>query len=426
MKGPVSARPFGVAELPEGRHAVVVDLGDAVFDLAAAGRCGILDSAVEPSVLAAASLNPLLEAGPAAWRALGAAVDALVDGGRVPEACLRRLEEVHLCCPVQVADYVDGYGGLYHATNLGRMLRPGSEPLLPNWRHLPVAYHGRAGTVTVSGSGVSRPTGPVLVAGEPVLQPTAMLDIELEVGYVIGVPSRPGNPVTTTAAADHVFGVVLVNDWSARDIQSFEYQPLGPYLAKSFATTMSAWVMPYEALRPSLVGGLAAEQEPEPAPSLRLGGPAALDLELEVLLQSQRMRSAGLPPAVVSRVRHAEAMYWSMPQQLAHATVNGASLRVGDLFASGTVSGPDPRSQGGSLMELTWGGTRPLVLPGGEERSFLEDGDRVVLRGWCHGPGGWVELGPVDDLVRAAHVPEDRASATSRRGGARALLPPGR
>lgn len=427
---------YGVAVLADGTTAVVVADGDHVLDLSAAGRAGLLDVELAPAVLAASSLNPLLAAGPDRWRALGAAVDALRAAGvALPSTVRLHRHRLRLRCPVDVADYVDGYGGLHHAVNMGRILRPDGDPLLPNWRHLPVAYHGRAGTITAGGAGVRRPRSQLLVDGRPRLQATARLDVELEVGYVVGVAAA--GPVDVDHAADHVFGVVLVNDWSARDIQAFEYQPLGPYLGKSFATTISPWVTPFDAVRPHLVPGLAAAQDPDPPPYLRSVRPALPDLYLEILIQSAAMRAGGLEPVVVSRVRHAEAMYWSMPQQLAHATVNGATLRVGDLFASGTVSGPDPRRQGGSFMELTWGGTEPLELPAGEQRRFVEDGDRVILRGWCGGDtDARVRLGDVDDVVLPARRAVDESDAAEpgasgrreehRRGEDCALLPPAR
>jgi fumarylacetoacetase len=284
--------------------------------------------------------------------------------------------------PVRVGDYVDGYGGIHHAVNMGRIFRPDTEPLAPNWRHMPVAYHGRAGTVVVSGTPIARPRGQVADGAGAVLAPTARLDVELEVGMVVGIGNAPGCPVDVSHALDHIFGLVLLNDWSARDVQAFESQPLGPFLGKSFATSVSAWVVPLDAVRPFLVAGLTAHQDPEPPSYLQPAEPAVPDLHLQVLLSTAAMARAGSAPAVISEVRFAEAMYWSMAQQLAHATVNGASTRPGDLFGSGTASGPDPRTNGGSLLELTWGGRDPLELPGGELRTFLEDGDTVTLRGW--------------------------------------------
>jgi fumarylacetoacetase len=271
--------------------------------------------------------------------------------------------------PFAVADYVDFYSSLEHATNLGRLFRPDADPLLPNWRHLPVGYHGRAGSVVVSGTPVRRPQGQSLPPGgdAPVFGPSQRLDFELELGFVVGTGSRLGEPVPPSAFGDHVFGVVLVNDWSARDLQAWEYQPLGPFLGKSFATSISAWVTPLALLDDRRVD--PPPQEPEPLPHLRTDEAWALDLPLEVELNG----------SVISR-GNARGLYWTMPQQLAHATSNGASIRRGDLMASGTISGAERGSEG-SLIELTLNGREPLRLADGGERAFLEDGDEVVLRG---------------------------------------------
>jgi fumarylacetoacetase len=276
--------------------------------------------------------------------------------------------------PVDVVDYVDFYSSIYHATNLGRILRPDSEPLLPNWRHLPVAYHGRSRTVVVSGTPITRPEGlvPDPVDGVPRLTPTRALDIELEVGFLVGGP--PTACIPPDHADRHVFGVVLLNDWSARDIQGYEYQPLGPHLAKSFATTISPWVVTLDALRPFLVE--PPEQDPEPDPYLRAALPWGLDLNLSVELNGQLIAGTNF-----------SHMYWTFAQQLAHMTVNGAPAGAGDLFGSGTVSGPT-KAERGSLVELTWRGAEPLELPDGTVRTFLEDGDTVTLRGWCGGQDG--------------------------------------
>jgi fumarylacetoacetase len=322
------------------------------------------------------SLNGLFARGLAAWEdALGRAQGH--DGPRVS------LSGATLHLPFAVADYVDFYSSLEHATNMGRMFRPDQEPLLPNWRRLPVGYHGRAGTVVVSGTDVVRPRGQVKPpdADEPVFRPSARLDVELELGFVVGVRSRLGEPVPVEAFADHVFGVVLVNDWSARDLQAWEYVPLGPFLGKSFQTSISAWVTPLALLEPARAE--APPQDPPPLPHLAGGRDWALDIELELELNG----------AVVSR-GNARTLYWTMPQQLAHATSNGASLRTGDLMASGTISGPERGSEG-SLIELARNGAEPLVLPDGSERSFLEDGDEVVLRGRA----GEIELGEVRGRV---------------------------
>ena len=316
------------------------------------------------------------------WEDTVARVDELVAAGTE----LVPLADATSRLPFEVADYVDFYSSLEHATNLGRLFRPDAEPLLPNWRHLPVGYHGRAGTVVVSETPVVRPSGQVKPPQDesPRHGPSRRLDIELELGFVVGVGSRLGEPVPASAFRDHVFGVVLVNDWSARDIQAWEYQPLGPFLGKSFATSIGAWVTPLALLEDRFVP--AREQDPEPLPYLRAEGRWSLDLDLEVELSG----------TVVSRT-NARGLYWTMPQQLAHATVNGASLRTGDLFASGTISGTEPDSAG-SLIELTWNGERPVRLADGTERTFLEDGDEVVLRGRA----GEVELGEVRGTIRPA------------------------
>jgi fumarylacetoacetase len=310
------------------------------------------------------SLDELLPQGRGAWeRATEEAMAAADAGDVIP------LADVQPLLPFTVADYVDFYSSLEHATNVGRMFRPDSEPLLPNWRHLPVGYHGRAGTVVVSGTPVRRPHGQSepTDAEAPSVGPSRRLDVELELGFVVGMPSAHGEPVAASAFREHVFGVVLVNDWSARDIQAWEYVPLGPFLGKSFATSISAWVTPLALLDEQRVP--AREQDPEPLPYLRVEGHWALDVSLEVVLNG----------TVVSR-GNARGLYWTMPQQLAHLTSNGASIRTGDLMASGTISGPERGSEG-SLLELTLNGQEPLQLADGSERTFLEDGDEVVLRG---------------------------------------------
>ena len=301
---------------------------------------GALTLDAHPAWFRAPSLNRFMAAGPDAWESVAEQLET---------ADLERaaLYDPALALPVEVADYVDFYASIHHAANVGRLFRP-DNPLLPNWRHLPIAYHGRAGTVVPSGTAVTRPAGQL---GEGRFGPSERLDFELELAFVIGVGSTLGEPVPAADAAKHVFGVTLLNDWSARDIQAWEYQPLGPFLGKSFATSISPWVTPLA----DLARTAAPPQDPEPLPYLRVDGDWALDLQLEAVLNSE----------VVTRAPFATAMYWTMPQFVAHATVNGASLRTGDLLASGTVSGPEP-GQEGSLLEK-----------GGP---FLADGDEVVLR----------------------------------------------
>jgi fumarylacetoacetase len=311
----------------------------------------------------ATSLNALMAAGPEAWRQARGRIEEGREVGDVGE-----VGDAALGMPIEVADYVDFYSSLHHATNLGRMFRPDAEPLLPNWRWLPVGYHGRAGTVVPSGTPVRRPNGQHRrIEGHAVaVGPSQRLDIELEAGFVIGTPSTMGEPVPIEQALDHVFGMVLVNDWSARDIQAWEYQPLGPFLGKSFATSISRWVVPLDELAGRLVPG--EPQDPPPLPYLA-EDPWAYDIALTVELNG----------AVIAR-SNARYLYWSIAQQIAHLTVNGASLRTGDLLATGTISGPE-RGERGSLIELSWNGEEPIELPDGSTRTFLEDGDEVVLRG---------------------------------------------
>ena len=314
----------------------------------------------EVADLGPGSLDELLPQGRDAW-------ERATERAFAAEATLS-LDDVEPRLPFTVADYVDFYSSLEHATNLGRMFRPDAEPLLPNWRHLPVGYHGRAGTVVVSGTQIRRPQGQAKPpdADAPAFGPSRRLDIELELGFVVGVRSRLGEPVPTSAFRDHVFGLVLVNDWSARDIQAWEYVPLGPFLGKSFATSISAWVTPLSLLEDRRVA--PPPQEPEPLRYLRAEGDWAFDLPLEVELNGETIARG-----------NARGLYWTMPQQLAHATSNGASVRTGDLMASGTISGAERGSEG-SFIELTRNGAEPLRLADGSERTFLEDGDEVVLR----------------------------------------------
>lgn len=377
--------PAGQASGPR----VGARIGDYVLDLATA-------SVTEDfaHLFSHPTMNPLLEAGPGVWSQVRAwLVDSLTDQARRPEIepHLRPLAAVTLQLPIEVADYVDFYASIEHASNVGRIFRPDAEPLLPNWRHLPVGYHGRAGTVVVSGTSIRRPQGQSTrpQAGHPAFGPSRRLDIEAELGYVVGVPSPLGEPVSTSKFAEHVFGVTGLNDWSARDIQAWEYVPLGPFLGKSFATSISAWVTPLAALENARVD--LPGQDPEPLPYLRVGPGAGYDIDVEVEINGD----------VVSRPPYS-AMYWSPAQMLAHMTVNGASLRTGDLFGSGTISGPE-REQRGSLLELSWGGTQPWVS-GGVERTFLDDGDEVVLRLTAPGAHGRIGLGEVRGVILPALV----------------------
>ncbi|MDP9792095.1 fumarylacetoacetase [Catenuloplanes nepalensis] len=352
---------YGVFSVGDGPRRLGALAGDRVIDLSAAG------------IFAATSLNPLLAAGPAVWHEVH---------GRLAGVDLERHSHpaatVRMHRPFDVADYADFYASEHHATNVGRIFRPEAPPLHPNWKHLPIGYHGRAGTVVVSGTDVRRPAGPL---GPGEFGPTRKLDFEAEIGFVVGVPA--GGPVRCDDFAEHVFGVCLVNDWSARDVQRWEATPLGPFLGKSFATSIGAWVVPLHALGAARTA--APRQDPAPLPYLRGDRPWALDLQIEIRINGY----------VVSRPRFAD-MYWTPDQMLAHLTVNGAALRTGDLFASGTVSGPS-RDQRGCLLELSWDGRDPLPLADGESRAYLEDGDTVTIS--AAGPGG-VSLGTVAGTVR--------------------------
>jgi fumarylacetoacetase len=361
---------FGPDNLPYGVDAdghVVVAWHDEVIDLT---RASGLD--VGPDVWGSGSLNAFFALGPDAWARTRAQLQAA--GADQPGGARRPRKQVRLIRPWELGDYADFYASLEHATNMGRLLRPGGDPLPPAWRHLPIGYHGRAGTVIVSGSEVPRPAG--LLGPAPEFGPSQRLDVEVELGFVVGVGSPRGVPIPVEQADRHVFGVVLLNDWSARDIQSFEYQPLGPFLGKSFATSVSPWVVPLAALDAWRIPG--PPQDPTPAAYLQAPEPRGLDIELELAING----------ATVSTMNSA-GVYWSMAQQLAHLTVNGSGLRAGDLFASGTISGPRPGTEG-SLMEMT-----------GASHRWLQDGDEVSIRGWCgdRSAPGWMSLGEVTGRV---------------------------
>lgn len=363
---PPESLPYGVFSTDGTERRVGVAIEDDILDLTT-----IALSAPE-GTFAMASLNPFLALGEPAWATVRSEIaDAVTkgDGVRLPrtEASLHR--------PIDIGDYVDFYSSIDHATNVGKLFRPGSEALLPNWRHLPVGYHGRSGTVVVSGTDVRRPLGQRRGDTGPEFGPSVALDFELEVGFVTGNANRLGEPVPVEEAERHIFGVCLVNDWSARDLQAWEYQPLGPFLGKSFATTISPWIVPLPALATARID--PPPQDPPVLPYLRTSGPTALDLRLEVEL----IPAGASTGTVITRTSFAD-MYWTMAQQLAHATINGATARAGDLFASGTVSGTEPGTLG-CLLEITGNGAVPVTLDDGSIRTYLEDGDAVVTRGWC-------------------------------------------
>jgi fumarylacetoacetase len=357
-----------VRRAPGAPRRLCVALGGNAIELAALAE-RLPD--VPRELLDTPNLDQLLASGHQTWAGLRTNLREALADGPPPEAAIPLAEAIP-CLPFTVGDYVDFYSSLEHASNLGRILRPNSEPLPPNWRHLPVGYHGRSSTVVVSGTPVRRPVGQRPGAEGPTWGPTRRLDIELELAFVTGgPPNELGEPIPIERAGERIFGFLLLNDWSARDIQGWEYQPLGPFLGKSFATSVSAWVVPFEALQSARVP--TAPQDPQPFEYLRSDEPWGLDIDLEVALQP-----AGEEPHTIART-NARELYWTPAQQLAHAASNGAIVRPGDIFASGTISGREPGSQG-SLIELTWNGERPLQL-GGATRTFLEDGDTVTISG---------------------------------------------
>ncbi|MGA3488691.1 fumarylacetoacetase [Micromonosporaceae bacterium DT55] len=377
--------PYGVFRRGDGAARIGVRIGDLVLDLTAAEEAGLV---LAGGAFGAATLNEFMALGRAQWTTVRRRIRELLaepEHRAAVEPLLVPLAQVRMTMPFAVGDYVDFYSSAHHATNVGRIFRPDQAPLLPNWKHLPIGYHGRAGTVVVSGTPITRPRGQRATSQGPVFGPSVRLDIEAEVGFVVGVGSELGQPVPVGSFADHVFGVVLVNDWSARDIQAWEYQPLGPFLGKSFATSVSAWVVPLEALAEAWVP--APEQDPAVLDYLRDTPHLGLDLRLSVQWNGERVTE---PPFA--------SMYWTPAQQLAHLTVNGASLRTGDLYASGTVSGPE-RSQVGSFLELSWGGTEPIAL-GAAKRTFLDDGDTVTITATAPGPdGSTIGLGEVTGTI---------------------------
>ena len=372
-----------------------VAIGDQILDLAALAAAGVFSAEAATAVQAGAQdkLNALMALGATSWRALRLALSRALREGAAGQgqlaACLVPQSEAEYGVPARIGDYTDFYTSVHHATNIGRQFRP-DNPLLPNYKWVPIGYHGRASSIGVSGQRFHRPVGQTLPPGatQPVFGPSQRLDIELELGIFVGTGNALGEPVAMAQAEAHVFGLCLLNDWSARDIQAWEYQPLGPFLSKNFATTISPWIVTLEALAPYRVPFLRPEADPQPLPYLdseanRRQG--SLDIQLQVGLTTPRMRDAGQGEATICRTSYRHA-YWTVAQMVTHHTVNGCNLQPGDLFGSGTLSGPT-LDQAGALIELTTGGKHPLQLPNGESRTYLEDGDAVVIRGWCEKAG---------------------------------------
>jgi fumarylacetoacetase len=394
---PLQNLPFGVFRTRNGQPTIGIAIGDRVVDLRACAGAGLLPGvpADVRETLAAPVLNDLMALGRPAARAVRDAVMELLGAGNAAASkragdVLVSAADVEMLLPARIGDYSDFYASIHHATNVGSMFRP-DNPLLPNYKHVPIGYHGRASSIVVSGSDIRRPKGQTRdgAEGDPVFGSSKRMDYELELGVYVGPGNALGTPIPIAEAEQHLWGVCLVNDWSARDLQTWEYQPLGPFLAKSFATTVSPWVVTLDALEPYRVAATKRTAgDPRPLPYLTHAADAlrgGIDLTLEVWLQSHIMRERGLEPMLVSRGSFAE-MYWTLAQLLTHHASNGCNLRSGDLLASGTVSGPTVESRG-CLLERAWRGTEPIELPDGERRAFLQDGDEVILRGHAQRDG---------------------------------------
>ncbi len=379
--------------------------GEFILDLEIIGLLGFFDGlSIDPTVFAQPTLNDFISLGKPAQQAVRQRIDELLRNDAVRLTKLRDQAFIHesraqMHLPVRIGDYTDFYAGIHHAKNVGRMFRPTGDPLLPNYKHLPVAYHGRASSIVVSGTPIRRPNGQFLGPdNHPVFRPSQALDFELEIGLIIGKSNPLGEPVSVDEAEAYIFGVTLFNDWSARDIQRWEYQPLGPFLGKNFGSSLSAWVLPFDELEPFRVAGPV--QEPTPLPYLQNSRPDShFDINLEVWLQS----TTGQEICICrTNTRH---LYWSFAQMIAHHTVGGCNLNIGDVLATGTISGPDNETSEskpgnyGSLLELSWNGTRPVTLPDGSTRTFLLDGDVITLRANAKTGDNSIELGAVSGEV---------------------------
>jgi len=394
---PIQNLPFAVFRRQGSSEAFRggVAIGEQILDLAALAAAGVFSGEAASAVQVGArdKLNDLMALGQPAWSALRLALSRALRTGAGEEArlanCLVPQGEAEYDVPARIGDYTDFYTSVHHATNIGALFRP-DNPLLPNYKWVPIGYHGRASSIAVSGQTFHRPVGQTLSPGatEPIFGPSKRLDIELELGIFVGTGNALGEPVPMAQAESHVFGICLLNDWSARDIQAWEYQPLGPFLSKSFATTISPWIVTLEALAPYRVPFLRPDADPQPLPYLNSEAnrqQGSLDIKLQVGLLTPKMREAGQVGATICRTSYRHA-YWTVAQLVTHHTVNGCNLQPGDLLGSGTLSGPT-LDQAGALIELTVGGKNPLALPNGESRTYLEDGDAVVIRGWCEKDG---------------------------------------
>jgi fumarylacetoacetase len=403
---PIQNLPFGVFQPKGARPRVGVAIGDLIIDLSVLEELSHFRSSEfrDRHVFSEDSLNEFLALGRPAWRKareilqhlLSAETPTLRDDAKLRAKVFHAQKNVLMKLPVRIGNYTDFYSSYHHAHNVGTMLRGPENALMPNWKWLPVAYHGRASSVVISGTEVRRPSGQIKLpdAPAPTFGPTKSLDYELEMACLIGHGNSLGEPVPIDRAIEHIFGLVLMNDWSARDIQAWEYQPLGPFLAKNFCTSISPWVVILEALDPFRKP--LPPQDPEPLPYLRAKDDFTFDIRLEAALQSSSMEV----PHIITRTNF-QNLYWSIAQQLAHHTVNGCNLQPGDLLASGTISGSKEESRG-CMLELTWRGANPLKLPSGETRKWLEDGDRLMITGWCQGDRYRIGFGEVSGAILPA------------------------
>ncbi|HEU0221814.1 MAG TPA: fumarylacetoacetase [Paracoccaceae bacterium] len=405
---PLLNLPYGVFHRPGEKPRCGVAIGDRVLDLAGLEAEGLIHAGGPVPVFAHPYLNLFMGLGPAAWgRVRGELVVLLAEAAEARERVAPHLvpmEEAQLHLPFLVAEYTDFYAGRHHAFNVGSMFRGPENALPPNWLHIPIGYNGRASTVVVSGTPIHRPLGQTRPEGveAPIFGPSRRLDFELEMGAVVGTPSRMGEPLTVAEADAMIFGYVLLNDWSARDIQAWEYQPLGPFQAKAFGTTISPWIVTAAALAPFRCAGPARERPL--LPYLREPGPMLYDIALEVALRPEGAETE----TVISRTNYRE-MYYSAAQQLAHHAIGGCAMRTGDLLGSGTISGPAKENRG-SLLELSWGGREPLTLATGETRSFLQDGDTVIVRGYAQGEGYRIGFGECAGTILSAPAERDWAA----------------
>jgi fumarylacetoacetase len=400
---PIQNIPFGVYKSESGEPHICTAIGNFILDLKALEERGYINRHKEEKWFAGKTLNGFMGKGRAVWKDARHQIQNFLkeespmrNSKELWKGLFIEMQGAEMVMPAGIGDYTDFYSSKEHATNVGIMFRGKDNALMPNWVHLPVAYHGRASSVVISGTDIIRPKGQTKAddAEMPSFGPSRLLDFELEMGFFVGTGNKLGEPISANEAAEHIFGMVLVNDWSARDIQKWEYVPLGPFLGKNFGTSISPWIVTLDALEPFRTQGPV--QDPQPLEYLRTSGNWAYDINLEVTLKTPKE-----PAAFTICSSNLKYMYWNICQQLAHHTVNGCNTNPGDLMASGTISGPD-KSSFGSMLEITWRGSEPVKLPGGEERKFIQDGDIVSMTGWCQGDGYRVGFGEVTGKILPA------------------------